>query len=106
MARNIVRLSNVSFELFVAGRYVRSRKGAHGSAGGFLSFISVASVAGIALGVWVTGILARTNGWNTLISTQSIVVAFGTSALIGIVFGLWPARRAARLDPIVALRYE
>jgi putative ABC transport system permease protein len=63
-------------------------------------------ILGILLGVWVTRVLAQANGWNTLISTESIVVAFGTSAAIGIVFGLWPARRAARLDPIVALRYE
>ena len=63
-------------------------------------------ILGIALGVWVTRILAQANGWNALISTQSVVVAFGTSAAIGIVFGLWPARRAASLDPITALRYE
>jgi putative ABC transport system permease protein len=69
--------------------------------------LSVAGGAiGIALGSWVTNFLARSNGWNTLISPESIMVAFGTSAAIGIVFGLWPARRAASLDPIVALRYE
>jgi putative ABC transport system permease protein len=61
---------------------------------------------GIGLGIWVTDFLAKSNGWNTLISTQSILVAFGTSAVIGLVFGLWPASRAAKLDPIVALRYE
>jgi putative ABC transport system permease protein len=61
---------------------------------------------GIVLGWWVTDLLARSNGWNTLISTQSILVAFGTSAAIGLVFGIWPASRAARLDPIAALRYE
>ena len=69
--------------------------------------LSIAGGAiGIALGWWVTNYLATANGWNTLISPQSVGVAFCTSALIGIVFGLWPARRAASLDPIIALRYE
>ncbi len=66
----------------------------------------VGGAIGVALGSWVTGVLARNNGWNAFISPESILVAFGTSAAIGLIFGLWPAYRAARLDPIAALRYE
>src|SRR5207237_8136850 len=44
--------------------------------------------------------------WNTQVSTASIGLAFVFSAVVGVLFGVWPARRAAGLDPIVALRYE
>ncbi|HXI20664.1 MAG TPA: ABC transporter permease [Gemmatimonadales bacterium] len=71
-----------------------------------LSLCLAGGTIGILLGIWVTQLLAKSNGWNALVSPSSVALSFGTSAAIGLVFGLWPARRAARLDPIVALRYE
>ena len=61
---------------------------------------------GVMLGAGTAIALSRFLHWNTFISPTSIAVAFGFSAIIGLFFGIWPARRAASLDPIVALRYE
>ena len=61
---------------------------------------------GIGLGVGVAKIVSAKVGWNTLVSPESVALAFAFSAAIGIFFGFYPARKAAGLDPIEALRYE
>ena len=61
---------------------------------------------GIALGAGITALIARIAGWNMAISPLAVALAFCFSAAVGLFFGIWPARKAARLDPIEALRYE
>ncbi|MEO6446218.1 MAG: ABC transporter permease [Gemmatimonadaceae bacterium] len=61
---------------------------------------------GVLLGTGAATWLSSAFQWNTEISPSSILLAFGFSAGIGVLFGVWPARRAAKLDPLMALRYE
>ncbi len=63
-------------------------------------------VVGIAVGVALSQLIGYFAGWSTIVTPASIVLAFTVSVSIGLVFGLYPAMRASRLDPVTALHYE
>lgn len=91
---------------------IRMSVGAHGSEI-LLQFLTEAvllsalgGIIGIALGVGASEIMSRVNGWPTLVSPAAVLISFGVSAAVGVFFGYYPARKAAQLDPIEALRYE
>jgi putative ABC transport system permease protein len=66
----------------------------------------VGGVIGVGTGIGASLIIARLLTWPVIITPSSIVISFGVAAVVGIFFGFYPARKAARLDPIDALRYE
>jgi putative ABC transport system permease protein len=63
-------------------------------------------VAGVLLGLVASVVISRTLQWATIVSPGAVIIAFGVSAAVGVFFGWYPARRAAQLDPIEALRRE
>jgi putative ABC transport system permease protein len=76
----------------------------------FLTEAMVLSLAGgaigVALGYAASKVMTRVMSWATLVTPDAILLSFGCAAAIGIFFGFYPARKAAALDPIDALRYE
>jgi putative ABC transport system permease protein len=71
-----------------------------------LALSTAGGLIGVGLGVGVATWLAGKFHWPMLIQPDVIMVSVGFSALVGIVFGMYPARKASQLDPIDALRFE
>ncbi|HWP63178.1 MAG TPA: ABC transporter permease [Candidatus Binatia bacterium] len=71
-----------------------------------LTLSILGGLIGAVVGIGISALIGVVAGWGFMVSPWTIVVALGFSVLVGVVFGVWPARQAARLDPIVALRYE
>jgi len=67
---------------------------------------AVGGALGVAAGIGIAGLLTKMIGWPTIINTQAIAAAFLFSLLVGVFFGLYPANKASKLNPIEALRYE
>ena len=63
-------------------------------------------VLGVCLGVAISVTVSKVAGWATFISSFSVILSVGFSAIVGIVFGLWPAKKASELSPIEALRHD
>jgi putative ABC transport system permease protein len=71
-----------------------------------LTLSLLGGLLGVALGLGVSALIARVAGWTFAFTPVTLAAAVVSSLVVGVVFGVWPARQAARLDPIAALRYE
>ena len=66
----------------------------------------IGGICGIVIGIVLARLVAAYAGWPTVITIWSLLLSTGVSVLVGLVSGIYPASRAAELDPIEALRYE
>jgi len=66
----------------------------------------VGGAIGVAFGAGLSRLIALLAGWSTIVTLSSVALAFAVSVTVGLVFGLFPAMKAARLDPVEAIRYE
>ena len=61
---------------------------------------------GLVLGALMSRLIANFAGWSTIVTPASVLLAFSVSVLVGLIFGVYPAVKASRLDPVKALHYQ
>jgi putative ABC transport system permease protein len=61
---------------------------------------------GVIFGFFISRLIAWLAGWSTIVTPGSVALAFLVSISVGLIFGIYPATKAARLDPVEAIRYE
>ena len=72
----------------------------------FITLSLLGGLIGIVVGLSISALIGQLAGWGFTFNPATVAIAVFFSLAVGVVFGVWPARQAARLDPISALRYE